>query len=85
MKPPRTLGDGRCECIEFRSNQPTYGAKVPLGIEHVIEKFVGKYMATSATIYLAAGLDDFARKLDGGVPLRVADVAVRSENGFIGR
>ena len=34
---------------------------------------------------LAAGLDDFARKLDGGVPLRVAGMALPSENDFIGR
>src|SRR6516165_3197251 len=34
---------------------------------------------------LAAGFDDFARKLDGGVPLRVAGMAVASENDVIGR
>src|SRR3546814_15508585 len=34
---------------------------------------------------LAAGLDDFARKLDGGVPLWVAGMALPSENDFIGR
>src|SRR5205814_9321237 len=34
---------------------------------------------------VAAGLDDVARKLDGGVPLRVAGMALSSENDFIGR
>ena len=34
-------------------------------------------------IDLAAGLDDFARKLDGGPPLRVAGMALPSENDFI--
>ena len=34
---------------------------------------------------VAAGLDDFARKLDGGVPLRIAGMALPSENDFIGR
>src|SRR3546814_5211535 len=34
---------------------------------------------------LAAGLDDFARKLDGGVPLWVVGMALPSENDFIGR
>ena len=34
---------------------------------------------------LATGLDDFARQLDGGVPLRVAGMALPSENDFIGR
>ena len=33
---------------------------------------------------LTAGLDDFARKLDRGVPLRVAGMALPSENDFIG-
>src|SRR5262249_1654000 len=34
---------------------------------------------------LAAGLDDFARKLDGGVPLRVRGMALPSENDFFSR
>ena len=34
---------------------------------------------------LAAGLDDFARKLNSGVPLRVACMTLPSDNDFIGR
>ena len=73
------------------------------GSNTLLKKFVGEYIATSATISmtfirvaciangfqigvtdLAAGLDDFTRKLDGGVPLRVAGMALPSENDFIG-
>src|SRR4029453_2154715 len=34
---------------------------------------------------LPSGLDDFACKLDGGVPLRVVGMALPSENDFVGR